>query len=373
MDSQETIYLNHAGTSWPKPQPVLAAAASVWQSDPTDWPTLFKSAHHTVAKFFHVDPQRLLLTPSCTAAINLAVTDHAWNTGDRVVTSNFEHHALYRALVKLNEHGIDITTLPQGSNDLLQLELLEAELKSGGVRLVALTAACNVTGHLLPISEAITLAHAFDAIVLVDGAQIAGWWDLDVPELGADLFTFAGHKGTQAPWGIGGLFVSPNVSMNCPEATCERLELQAASHCTVMPGYCDAGSVNLSALAGLAAGCCWLNEPQQRSRLQHARNLAGEFTEAVRNVPGVLVHHDVSVDKKVPTVAISVEGASCTDIAARLRASGLITSAGFQCAPQAHRALGTDRNGVIRFSFGPTSDVSDVPRAAESLRMACKN
>jgi cysteine desulfurase/selenocysteine lyase len=372
MDSQETIYLNHAGTSWPKPHSVLTAAASVLQSDPTSWPDLFQSAHHTVAEFFHVDPKRLLLTPSCTAALNLAITDHVWNTGDRVVTSNFEHHALYRALVKLNEHGVDVTTLPQGKNDLIQLDALETELKSGGVRLVALTAACNVTGHLLPISDAIVLAHAFDATVLVDGAQIAGWWDLAVPELGADLFTFAGHKGPQAPWGIGGLFVSPNVSMNCPEATCERPEPQAASPCSVMPGYCDAGSINLAALAGLAAGCRWLNEPQQIGRLQHARNLAEEFTGAVRNIPGVVVHHDVSVEKKVPTVAITVEHASCTETAARLRARGLITSGGFQCAPQAHRALGTDRTGVIRFSFGPTNDVSDVARAAEGLRLACK-
>ena len=365
---KDAIYLNHAGTSWPKPQSVLDAAAAVSQLCPADWPSLFQSAHHTVAEFFHVDQSRLLLTPSCTSALNIAVMDHAWKSDDRVVSSSYEHHALDRALVKLNEIGVGVTRLPRGHDELVELEALETELKAGGVRLVALTAACNVTGRLLPISEAINLAHQFGALVLIDGAQIAGWWDLDVTELGTDLFTFAGHKAPQAPWGIGGLFISPDVSMNCPSATCELPDPRATANCAVMPGYCDAGSVNLSALAGLAAGCRLLSESGQKHRLQKARNLAGTFADAVRQFPGVAIQDDVSFEKKVPTVGITFEDVLSTDVATRLREKGVISSGGFQCAPQAHLALGTDRTGVVRFSFGSQNHSFEIARAIKILQ-----
>jgi selenocysteine lyase/cysteine desulfurase len=329
---------------------------------------LFHSAHQTVSEFFHVDPARLLLTPSCTAALNLAVMDHSWRAGDRVVTSSFEHHALHRALVKLTEGGVEVTTLPRGTNELISLKTLEQELIAGRVRLVALTAACNVTGQLLPISRAIRLAHEFGALALIDGAQIAGWWDLDVTKLGVDLFTFAGHKGPQAPWGIGGLFVSPSVLMNCPSAACELSVSPDVRQCTAMPGYCDAGSVNLSALAGLATACRWLREPETADRLRRARHLADRFAEAVRCLPGMVLHHDVPAEKKVPTVALTIDSASSTDVATKLRQHGIIASGGYQCAPQAHQAMGTDRSGVIRFSFGPQNRDSEIEQAVGILK-----
>lgn len=367
MRNQYTVYLNHAGTSWPKPKSVLDAAASVYSVEPVSWPALFQSAHQAVADFFHVDRGRLLLTPSCTSALSVAIMDHDWRTGDRVLTSNYEHHALERNLAKLSERGIDVLALPCGVDTLLDLDALRRELKSGDVRLVALTAACNVTGQLLPVAETISLAHEAGALVLVDGAQIAGWWDLDLAELGADMFTFAGHKGLQAPWGIGGLYVAPEVSMNCPFATCERPTTQSAS-CGVMPGYCDTGSVDLAALAGLAASCRWLSQSARASRLRIARDLAQEFADSIRSLPGVTLHGEDPMQRKMPTVAITLDQESPAELAARLRAKGLISSGGFQCAPKAHFALGTDRHGVVRFSYGPLSQREDVELAAELLK-----
>ncbi len=364
----QTTYLNHAGTSWPKPPPVVAAMESTFYDDPVHWPALFAAAHQTVAGFFHVEPSRLLLTPSCTAALQLAVQDHAWRPGDRVLTSHFEHHALQRSLVKLEELGVMVTTLPSSNQEPVPLDALEDELRRGSVRMVALTAACNVTGRLLPVTEATAMAHRFGALALIDGAQIAGWWDLDVTALEADLFTFAGHKGPQAPWGVGGLYARPALDMNCTAAVCDIAELQARSAAAVMPGYCDAGSVNLAALAGFAAACQWLATPAQQGRLETARRLASAFTESVRQLPRVTVHHDSPMKTKVPTVAISVAGAASAKLAEQLRAQGLIASGGFQCAPQAHRALGTEESGVLRFSFGPSNHLGDVQRAAEMLQ-----
>lgn len=367
MTTPNLLYLNHAGTSWPKPPEVLERADLVLQMLPTEWGRIFSEAHQNVADFLHVERSRLLLTPSCTAALQLGLMDHDWTAGDRVLTSHFEHHALQRSLVKLTRLGVEVITLPRTDDQLLDLDAMEVELKAGDVRMVAITAACNVTGQLLPYAEAVELAHRFGVLALIDGAQIAGWWDLDVAQLGADLFTFAGHKGTQAPWGIGGLYVAPHVGMSCPSAVCEAPQ-PGAERVPLMPGYCDAGSVNISALAGMSAGCDWLRNSEQVDRLSRARELTRYLSDAVRLLPGVTIHHDVPVERKMPSLAMSVVGRTAGDLAAKLKQHGILTSGGFQCSPQTHLALGTETTGVVRFSFGPGSTQADADGAVMALR-----
>lgn len=360
------VYLNHAGTSWPKPAAVTAAAQEAAQAEPEDWAELFDRSTQAVARFFHVDPQRLLLTPGCTAALHVAVFDLPWQPGDRVITSRFEHHALHRNLTRLQSQGVDVVTIPPAKTELLDLNVLEAELAKAPTRLVAITAACNVTGRLLPVEAAIQIAHEFDALVLIDGAQIAGWWDLDVGKWGADFFTFAGHKGPQALHGIGGLYVAPDTPMQCSAAVCEIGA--TADQAYRMPGYCDVGSVNLPALASLAAGCRWLSQPAQKDRLHRARKLAARFTEAVGRLPNSILYHDTDFDGRMPTVAFRIADRSAAEVQSQLAERGVIAAAGLQCAPQAHQTLGTERSGVVRCSFGLTNDAKQVEAAVVALQ-----
>ena len=335
---------------------------------PDQWPSLFSQSFETIANFFHIDSSRLVLTPSCTSALNLAILDQDWRAGDCVLTSSFEHHALYRNLVKLRSQGIDVIEIPPSESSLFDLANFESILNSRKVHLVAVTAACNVTGAVLPFEEIIELAHQYDAKVLLDGAQIAGWMDLNLLQLSVDYFTFAGHKGLQAPWGIGGLYVSENGSMNCPTASCE-IGTGTTKKFDSKPGYCDAGSVDMIALAGLAAGCQWLLQDENSNRLVSARKQAEILTHALRKIPAARIHHNFDMTSKMPTVAISF-GESNLAIADKLKKAGIIASAGFQCAPIAHQQLGTNEHGVIRFSFGPIATNVDVDLVICALRVA---
>jgi selenocysteine lyase/cysteine desulfurase len=288
--------------------------------------------------------------------------DQDWQAGDHVITSSFEHHALFRNLVKLKSRGIEITEINPTSDSLFDLESFESELRNRKTKLVAITAACNVTGGMLPYEEITSLSHHHGAKVLIDGAQIAGWADLDLKQLGVDFFTFAGHKGPQAPWGIGGLYVSEGATMSCPTATCEIGSSSGAEEqFEAKPGYCDAGSVDLIALAGLAAGCKWLAAPEQNDRLYDARKNAADLAHAFRDMPGATIHHDLEPEQKMPTVAVSL-GIETQVVPKRLKENNIIASSGFQCAPLAHQALDTNQTGVIRFSYGPAQNQIDIDR-----------
>ncbi|MEW4529373.1 aminotransferase class V-fold PLP-dependent enzyme [Maioricimonas sp. JC845] len=363
----QTAYLNQAGTSWPIPQPVRDAMAAAMTGSPADWSGSFDQAHRVIAEFFHVgDPGRLLLTPGGTSALAVAVADHPWQPGDRVLTSSCEHHALHRPLMKLADRGVRIETVPPAQVGPLDLERLERSLREGGVRLVAMTAASNVTGDLLPVEQIVAHAHAHDTLVLIDAAQTAGWWDLDLPALGADLMAFAGHKGLQGPWGIGGLYVAPHVTMNSPAAACELPVDGGPPACAAMPGYCDTGSVDRIALAGLAAAVDWLREPAQQNRLARARQQAEHLWQVAVNA-GATLYGQAEPSRRLPTVAMTSPRQSPSELARALAERGVIASGGLQCTPQMHQTLGTAPDGVLRLSVGVSTTDEEIEWAAEVL------
>jgi len=333
-------YHNHAGTSWPKPLAVLAAAERAASADPGAWGGLFEEAHRAVAEAFSVSPDDLLITPGCTQALAVAVADVPWQPGDRAISTQMEHHALARPLAKLV--GVEVAHVGRGEAGPLDLDAVERELARGGVRLLAASMASNVTGELLPWEALVTLAHRYGALCLLDGAQVAGWLSLDLPALGVDLFAFAGHKGPQGPSGVGGLYVRPGTAMDSP-------------------GYCDTGSVNLPALCGLAAGLAWMRREQPLAR---ALSCVSLLREGLTGLAGVRL---LGEPPGVPTCSLTVDGLSPQALTDGLRALGIVASAGRQCAPLAHGALGTAPDGALRISFGPSHAPADARAVLDAL------
>ena len=201
------LYLNHAGTSWPKPQVVSEAVRDAMSVAPAKWPQRFDEAHQAIAEFLGVSRrEQVLLTPGCTSALAVGIGDALIPSGKRVLTSRWEHHAVHRPLLKLASTGVRVEHIPPKRNELthgqvssIDLDWLERALSDQDVGLVAITAACNVTGELLPYEDVIRMAHHYGAMVLIDAAQIVGWLKLDLPQLGADMVAFGGHKGLQGP------------------------------------------------------------------------------------------------------------------------------------------------------------------------------
>jgi selenocysteine lyase/cysteine desulfurase len=362
------IYLNQAGTSWPKPEPVRAAAAEALAAPPETWSERFHAQHAELCQAFGVaDSVRLLITGSATSALSVAVSDHAWECGDRVIVSGLEHHALYRPVQQLAARGVEVVVVPRGDGGPLAVDVLERELGKGGVRLVAMTAASNVTGELLPVDRIISLARRYGALSLIDAAQIAGWKPLDLGGLGADLLAFAGHKGPQAPWGIGALYVAPGVALASPATAGEARAGEPVARAP-MPGYCDVGSVNRAALSGLVAGLAWLSRSELADRLELARDRMAALEDAIRPLPGVTLHGAAAREARMPTLALTVRNRSPERLANALATRGVIASGGLQCAPLAHESLGTSPEGVLRLSLGPSNTDDDVATLVAALR-----
>ena len=353
------VYANHAGTSWPKPESVHRAIAAALEASPTEGERIFEASRDVVCRALGIDsPDRFLFTASCTSALSVALGDLPWESGDGIITSALEHHALARPVAQLVQHrGVRHHIAPYRPGAPVDLDFVRDRLAAGGVRCVAMTAASNVTGELLPIETVVSLAHEHGALCLVDAAQTFGVIPTNVRDLGADILTFAGHKGPHGPQGIGGLWAAPHVTFDSPQAKCSVAEGAA---CGSFPGYCDVGSVNVAGAAGLAAGIEW------RSRLEHdaAREQARHLIDEIRDVDGCDVIAPES--ERTATVSIRLRDLAVADAERLFLEHGVILRAGAHCAPMALDALGLP-DGTLRFSFGPTTTDADRKLVSDAI------
>lgn len=369
---EESIYLNHAGTSWPTPTAVAEAVMDAMHSHPSQWPERFAQSHATVCRFFGVaNPEQLLLTPGCTSSLATAIASVDLPAGSRVLTSRWEHHAVNGPLQKLIERGIEVDFVPAACDSLMDLSALEQSLAARDVGLVVVTGACNVTGDVLPIASIIEISHRHDVMVLLDAAQVVGWMDLDLDQLGADMVAFGGHKGLQAPWGIGGLYIASSAKLRCATAQCaihDENTDAAAPQWGSRPGYCDVGSVDQFSLAGLEASLHRLVDTTRLADLKVARQQIGQLRDAIVGDQRVTLFGMTDVDHRLPTLAFTVDGETSHQSAERLRTHGLIVGSGLQCSPVSHEALGTSTSGLVRLSVGVRQSASEIAIASERLK-----
>jgi len=323
------IYLNNAATTWPKPEVVYTTVDKCFRD--MDSPmrnaaegvlhgNLMSESREIVAPFFGIsDPARLILTPGCTYALNLAILGIDWKSGDVAIMSGLEHHAVSRPIRKLaTERGVVFEVAPYQPGQPIDLGFIEETLKRGRVKLVTCTMASNVTGDVFPIKDVIDLAHKYETICLVDAAQASGVLDINVGELGVDMLSFAGHKGLFSPPGIGGLYVAPGLDLRtlAEGGTGGDSGQHGMSH--VVPSAYEVGTHNLPAIAGLAAGVRWIQETGIDRIREHERNLVEQFLDGVRNLPGVKIYGTDDLDYRTGSVSLTMEGTTPKELASWL-------------------------------------------------------
>lgn len=362
------IYLNQAGTSWPKPSVVLEALPKALALDPETLKEKYHVAHKEVCEFFNIPkPEGFLFTTSCTSAIDLAISHLNLKKGDKIITSALEHHALSRCLSQLTDKGVSILKGDYAKGAVIDLDWVREELKKGGVKMIALSHGSNVTGELLPVSKLCSMAHDYDALFLMDGAQTAGTLPIDLQAIGVDLFVFAGHKGMLSPQGIGGLYIDPKIKLTLPSAYCDLKEQQEKSSNANRLSFCDTGSVNMAGVVGLAAGVNYLKNRGLQKIREDNLNKTKKLINCLSNMP-LDIYGDLNAQRKTTALAFNPKSKSAKNLLEELKKRKVQISHGFQCSPWTHEALGTLTEGVFRVSAGVMNDDSEVDLFIEIMQ-----
>lgn len=342
----------------------MQAAQRGLGAEPTERGGLYDEAVDRVCRQLGIaQPERFVFTSGCTAALSLALSDLPWEEGDGLITSSLEHHALLRPVQRLSmQRGVVHHATPYQPGVPLDLDFVRDTLHRGGVRLVAVTHASNVTGELLPVRELCQLAHEYGALVLLDAAQSVGVYPLDVADLGVDILVFAGHKGALGPQGVGGLWASPSVGFDAGHAVCDLGGTPGASH--PMPGFCDVGSVNLAGALGVAAGLGV--RARERTVGERPRALCRELCAWLSEREDCTVFGGASAERTA-ALSFALDTVPLSRCEARFAEHGVLVRAGTHCAPQALEAVGAV-DGTLRVSFGADHGAADLERLQAVIR-----
>ena len=373
------VYLDNAATSWPKPEAVYLAVdhfmrevgATPGRGGYQQEEEALQIADETrsaLAQLFHApDSQGVVFTLNATHAINMALKG-LLHPGDHVVTSSIEHNAMWRPLIALEKRGVVITTVPCTPDGMLDPADVESALRPD-TRIVAMLHASNMLGTILPIAEVGEIVHHHKALLLVDAAQTAGSYPIDMQAMGIDLLAFAGHKGTFGPPGTGGLVVMPGIHLETWVEGGSGFPSRPETMPDELPLRLEAGTQNSAGVAGLLAGVQFVLEQGVEKIHAHEMTLASQLIEHLHAIPGLSILGPGNLDHRTAVVSITVDNYIPEQLSAVLdKVFGVATRAGLHCAPQAHKVAGTLEIGALRFSPGYFNTAEEIDYAVESLR-----
>lgn len=372
------IYFDSAATSWPKPAEVWEAMEHCIKSagaNPgraghrmaVEAGRLVDEARELLAHLFNItDPDRIVFTLNATEALNLAVKG-LLKPGEHVITSTMEHNSVTRPLHVLQQRGVEVTKVACAGGGPIKVKDIESAVKPN-TRAIIITHASNVTGTIMPVSEIGRLARAKGLFFIVDAAQSAGVFELDVAAMGIHLLAFPGHKGLFGPTGTGGLYIAEGVELTPLKEGGTGSKSELPGQPDVLPERFESGTVNSVGLAGLAAGLKFLKREALERIREHEQKLTGRFLAGASAIKGLTIYGPADPLDRAPVLSFSLAGKASGKVGSVLdRQYGIACRAGLHCAPDAHRTLGTLDKKLVRFSFSYYNNEREVDHSLRAL------
>ncbi|MEG1924428.1 MAG: aminotransferase class V-fold PLP-dependent enzyme [Ruthenibacterium sp.] len=377
----ERINLDQAATSFPKPACVAAAMTHFINemgsnvnrgsyAEAADAADGVVETREALAAFFGcANPRNVIFTSGITLSLNILLQG-LLRAGDHVIATAMEHNAVLRPLHALAQKGVETTILPCDANGVLEAETLRGAMRPH-TRAVVATHASNVCGTLLPIAQMGEICHEKGVFFIVDTAQTAGVFPLDMQAMHIDALAFTGHKGLLGPQGIGGFLLTDALAQALQPTvyggTGSFSDRETMP--TLLPDKFEAGTLNLPGIYGLSASLAWIratgiDEIRAKEQTLTQQMLCGLAQMKQVRVPGLFAEN-----KRAAVVSADCIGKDNAEIAYRLEQEyGILTRCGLHCAPRAHQTIGTFPQGSIRFSFGFWNTPQQVEKALCALQ-----
>jgi len=378
------IYFDHCSTSFPKAPGVAQRVKDFVDAECVNVGRGFYSAagaadalvygvRERLAHFFGCKNGRnVIFTGGATQSVNTVVKG-VLKPGDHVVTTMMEHNAVLRPLFQLQKKGVKISIVPCGADGRLDPYAFIKKIRPE-TKMAVMTHASNVCGTLLPVAEIGEICAKRGIFFVLDAAQTAGIMPVNMGDFNADAVAFSGHKGLLATQGIGGFVVSDRMA--------EQMEplisggTGSFSHSfnvpPLLPDKFEAGTLNLPGIAALCASLSFIEKTGMGYLRKNADEIFKLFIAEIKAIPGVrLVGYGAS--ERCPVAALDFLGMDNGAAAGILdNKYQIMVRSGLQCAPLAHRALGTFPRGVVRCSFGYGNTPEEVEFFINALREMTK-
>ena len=365
-------YLDNAATSWPKPENVYRAmdmfarksAANPGRSGhrmAAVSSSVIEEARVLLARLFNApDERRVIFTFNCTDSLNLALKG-LLKPGDHVLADAMSHNSLVRPLNALAREGVNVSYVPPGPGlGTLTTSALERAFTQK-TRLLAITHASNVHGAVQPLDECGAFARERGLVFLVDAAQTAGVYPIDVQRDSIHLLAYPGHKSLLGPMGTGGLYVAPGVELDTRREGGTGFASEEVEQPQELPYRYESGTHNAPGIAGLGAGVKYLIERGTDSVRRHEEALMARLISGLGDVPGATVYRGGDGAGQASVTSFNLEGWDPAELGVTLdQAFDIQVRTGLHCAPSTHKVLGTFPRGTVRCSVGCFTTEEDI-------------
>lgn len=343
---------------------------------------LHEQARETVRRFINArSVSEIVFTRGTTEGLNLVAStfgDEFLKPGDEVIVSTMEHHSnIVPWQLQAHKRGIKLRVIPMTDGGVLDLEAYKG-LFNEKTRMVSVMHVSNVLGTVNPVKQMIAIAHEHDVPVMVDGAQSAPHFAIDVQDLDCDFFVFSGHK-MYGPTGIGVLYGKESWLEKLPpyQGGGEMIEHVSFEKTTFErpPLKFEAGTPDYVATHGLAKAIEYMEHLGLDNIERHERELTRYALSQLRNIPGMHIYghaadllsdghaNDMQGDA---VISFNVGDIHHMDMGTLLDQLGIAVRTGHHCAQPLMDRLGV--LGTVRASFALYNTREEVDVLVAGIR-----
>ena len=333
----------------------------------------FEGARERVRRFINARSMReIIFVRGTTEGINLVAQAYAgprFGPGDEILISALEHHANIVPWQMVCEAvGCTLKVAPINRRGELEVDEF-MRLLGPRTRLVALAHVSNALGTVLPVKRLIDAAHSSGAVVLLDGAQAVPHSSVDVRALGADFYTFSGHK-LYGPTGIGVLYGREELLAAMPpwQGGGDMILTVSFEKSTYneLPWKFEAGTPNIAGAVGLAAAMDYIESLGIEAIAAHEQRLLELATAELARLPDIELIGTAA--HKAAVLSFTMKGVHPHDLGTILDAEGVAVRTGHHCAMPVMTFFGVP--ATARASFGCYNSERDVASLVAALRKA---
>ncbi|SHJ39114.1 cysteine desulfurase family protein [Geosporobacter subterraneus DSM 17957] len=372
------VYLDNAATTYPKPETVYQAmdrCMREYNANPgrsghkmalASGRSIYKT-RDLLCQLFHIDnPMQIIFTQNATDSLNLALKG-LLKSGDHVVTTSMEHNSMLRPIMALEELGVENTIVQCDPTGALDPKQIEAAIKPN-TKLIAMTHASNVVGTLMPVEEVGAIARERKILLLVDAAQTAGVYPIDVQKMNIDLLAAPGHKGLMGPQGTGILYIREGIALRHMKEGGTGSKSEYLTQPEILPDRYESGTPNTPGIVGLGAGVAFILEEGIEKIRAHEEELTEYFLKQLKKIQGIVLYGPQDHRKQAAVISLNLGEEDSSEVSYVLdQVFDIAVRSGLHCAPMAHKTIGTFEQGTVRFSIGYFNTREDIDKAVEAL------
>ena len=332
---------------------------------------LHEAAREKVRQFINANKiEEIVFTRGTTEAINLVASsfcESQMRAGDEVIVTEMEHHSnIVSWQLQAMKRGISVKHLPISDDGVLCLDALEPMITEK-TKIISVAHVSNVLGTMNPVEKIIQIAHKHGVPVLVDGAQSAPHFKIDVQAMDCDFFAFSGHK-MYGPTGIGVLYGKEEWLEILPpyQGGGEMIDKVTWQKTTFerLPFKFEAGTPDYVATHGLATAIDYLNAIGLDAINAHEQELTQYCMEQLRTIDGMRLFGEAK--NKDAVVSFLVGDIHHLDMGTLLDRLGIAVRTGHHCAQPLMDRLGI--SGTVRASFALYNTKEEIDTLVAGIR-----